>query len=433
MNQDRYQAYLELIEQLLRCPIGTEAQWLATQSELMDWELVDTVSQMIQERSQHLGTDPSYPQLHRLKSLLTTLQHHPLLTVKPSDAVIQLKTKQDADRLFRQGVEYYQTSQFKVALKTWQQALGLYQEIGDFQGEANVLSNLGVALQSLGQYQQAIEHYQQSLVVQRESGDWQAIEPETCHAPERLVTVTHHSQGEYRLAMKLAVDHFEKHLLLAESIGDRLGEAQSLLNLGKAYYALGQYEVAIACYQRSLTLRHSIQAHQGAQDLLFLLGQAYDALHDYSGAIEHYENYRQTASSDPTPDPRLYDVCVGLANAHYCCRQYSTSLQTYQDLLTLSQHNHQDRYQAIAWSGIGNSHFQLHQYSEALAAYQQALTLKQTLADTFGEAVALNNLSKVHHTLGNHDLAHSYQRESLTLKRRLTQSAAKLSRPSPNL
>jgi tetratricopeptide (TPR) repeat protein len=363
-----------------------------------------------------------------------TLQSYPLLTVKPSDAVIQLKTKQDADRLFRQGVEYYQTSRFKAALQTWQQALGLYQEVGDFQGEANVLSNLGVALQSLGQYQQAIEHYQQSLVVQRESGDWQAIEPETRHAPERLITVAHHSQGEYRLAMKLAVDHFTKHLQLAESIGDRLGAAQSLLNLGKAHYALGQYEVAIACYRQSLTMRHSIQEHQGAQDLLFLLGQAYNALHDYSDAIEYYQNYCQAAHLDPTAHPHLYDSFVGLANAHYCCHQYNAAHQTAQDLLTLSQKNHQERYQAIAWSTIGNSCFQLHQYPEALAAYQQALTLKQTLKDSFGEAVALNNLSKVHHTLGNHDLAHSYQRESLTIKRRLTQSAAIFPRPStPNV
>lgn len=434
MNHDRYQAYLKLIETLLHEPMGSEAQVLAAQPELIDWGLVNTLSQLIQERSQYLDTELVSSELPRLKSLLTTLKNHPMLIVKTSDAVISLKTKQDADRLFKQGVEYYQTSQFKVALKTWQQALGLYQEIGDFQGEANVLSNLGVALQSLGQYQQAIEQYQQSLVVQRESGDWRVIEPETRYAPERLVTVTHHSQGEYRLAMKLAVDHFDKHLQLAQSIGDRLGEAQSLLNLGKARYALGEYDAAIACYQRSLSIRHSIQEHQGVQDLLFFLGQAHEALHDYNNAIEYYQRYRQTASTDPTSDSCLYDVVVSLANAYYCCHQYDTAHQTYQDLLTLSQPTHRTQYTAIAWSGIGNSCFQLQQYPAALIAYQQALTLKQTLEDSFGEAVALNNLSKVHHTLGNHELAESYQRESLTIKRRLMQSSPNLiESPTQNL
>ena len=39
--------------------------------------------------------------------------------------------KAEADRLFNQGVEEYYRSQYRQALQSWQQALTIYQEIGE--------------------------------------------------------------------------------------------------------------------------------------------------------------------------------------------------------------------------------------------------------------------------------------------------------------
>ena len=41
----------------------------------------------------------------------------------------------EADKLLKQGREQFQTSQFEAALQSWQQALTIYREIKDRQGE----------------------------------------------------------------------------------------------------------------------------------------------------------------------------------------------------------------------------------------------------------------------------------------------------------
>src|SRR5919202_565181 len=103
--------------------------------------------------------------------------------------------KAEADRLFQQGIEQYQTSQFEAALQSWQQALAIYREIKDRKGEGDALGNLGIAYKNLGDYAKAMDYHQQGLAIQRE-------------------------------------------------IKDRQGEGNSLSNLGGVYYYLGDYAKA---------------------------------------------------------------------------------------------------------------------------------------------------------------------------------------------
>ena len=77
----------------------------------------------------------------------------------------------EADRLFDQGIEEFYRSQYRQGLQSWQQALTIYHEIGDRQGEGNALNRLGNAYDSLGQYQQAIDYHQQRLTIAREIGN----------------------------------------------------------------------------------------------------------------------------------------------------------------------------------------------------------------------------------------------------------------------
>ncbi|MDF5727447.1 MAG: hypothetical protein PUP92_05260, partial [Rhizonema sp. PD38] len=81
--------------------------------------------------------------------LLTGLQSLRLNSVTFGESVVVAQTpdarKAEADRLFQQGIEQFQTSQFEAALKSWSRALVIYREIKDRQGEGTVLGNLGLA------------------------------------------------------------------------------------------------------------------------------------------------------------------------------------------------------------------------------------------------------------------------------------------------
>ncbi|MFM7715737.1 MAG: tetratricopeptide repeat protein, partial [Microcystis sp.] len=81
--------------------------------------------------------------------------------------------KAEADRLLQQGIQQYQTSQFREALQSLEKALQIYREIKNRQSEAASLGNLGLVYYFGGQYQKAINYYQQSLSIAREIGDHQ--------------------------------------------------------------------------------------------------------------------------------------------------------------------------------------------------------------------------------------------------------------------
>jgi len=119
--------------------------------------------------------------------------------------------KTRAEELFQQGIQQFQVSQFKDALASWEQSLKLFQELGDRQGEANSLGNLGVVYDSLGEYKRAIDFYQQQLTITRQ-------------------------------------------------IGDRAGEGKALSNIGYLFEEQEQPELAIVFYKESVNVREVIRS-----------------------------------------------------------------------------------------------------------------------------------------------------------------------------
>jgi hypothetical protein len=51
--------------------------------------------------------------------------------------------KQEADRLFVQGIEQFEANQIEAALKFWHQSLFIYRAINDELGEGESLENIG--------------------------------------------------------------------------------------------------------------------------------------------------------------------------------------------------------------------------------------------------------------------------------------------------
>jgi tetratricopeptide (TPR) repeat protein len=86
--------------------------------------------------------------------------------------------------------------------------------VGDRQGEAGALNNIGAVYNSLGEKQTALDYYNQALLIRR-------------------------------------------------SVGDRRGEAGTLNNIGHIYYSLGDHQKALEYYYEALPLSRTV----GDQDI----------------------------------------------------------------------------------------------------------------------------------------------------------------------
>jgi tetratricopeptide (TPR) repeat protein len=158
--------------------------------------------------------------------------------------------KAEADRLLEQGIQQLETSQFREALQSWEAALKIYREIGDRNGEARSLNNLGSAYDFLGQYPKAIEYYQQSLAIFKDIGDRNG-------EADSLMGLgnAYYSLGQY----PKAIEYYQQSLAIFKDIGDREAEGINLSNLGASYEAQNQPGLAIVFYKQSVIVREGIR------------------------------------------------------------------------------------------------------------------------------------------------------------------------------
>jgi DNA-binding SARP family transcriptional activator/tetratricopeptide (TPR) repeat protein len=150
----------------------------------------------------------------------------------------------------------------------YEQAVGLYRQLGDMVGLARVLLGTGASHEHQGRYPEALEHCAQALALYQSLGDraWQAITLNNigwCHV--RL--------GDYAQAVTSCRQAIELH----EGLGEPHSEAHAWDTLGYAHHRLGQHAEAVSCYQQALTLFRQTGDPVNEAEILDHLGDAHQA------------------------------------------------------------------------------------------------------------------------------------------------------------
>ncbi|MBE9148014.1 CHAT domain-containing tetratricopeptide repeat protein [Coleofasciculus sp. LEGE 07092] len=331
--------------------------------------------------------------------------------IQPSQVLAQTpeERKAEADRLFNQGIEQFQTSQFEAALQSWQQALIIVRAINDRLGEGAALGNLGIAYSSLGDYTQAIEYYQQHLAIAREikdrSGEGQSL---------GNLGNAYGSLGDYAQA----IEYLQQSLEIAREISDRFGEGRTLGNLGTAYRSLGDYAQAIDYQQQSLEIAREINNRRGEGLALGNLGTAYGSLGDYAQAIEYYQQSLEIAQEINDRDGEG-KALGGLGNAYDSLGDYAQAIEYYQQSLEIAREISNRQGEGLTLGNLGTAYYFLGDYAQAIDYHQQSLAIAQEIKDRRGEGRALNNLGSTYHALGDYSQAIEYKQQSLAIAREI--------------
>lgn len=380
-QREMTQAYYNLIEALLSCPNGQEAQILQSNFDLLDLGLSETMKQVAENFMEEGEEDTS----------------HWLLNLAAGVRVVV------AARAFDKGNEYYKINNFEAAEQSWQEALALYQEIGDRQKSAELLSGISIAYYFMGRYQAAIDCCQESLKIQKEIGD-------RAGEAGSLINIGNafYSSGKY----DVAIDYYQQSLAIKKEIGECKGEATALMNIGNALYSTAKYELAIDYYQKSLAIQEEIGERKEEAKSKGNLGAAYLALGQYKKAIDFYE--QQLAISQETGD------ALGEANAlnnlgavYKALGQYESDIKYQKQSLAIYQ---EIKYRHGEASSLGNLSFAysaLGQYDLDIDYQQQSLAIARELGDLQGEATSLGSLGNTHFLLGEYNAAIDYYQQYL--------------------
>jgi len=372
-------------------------------------------------------------------------EHSPL----PASAQAIDARQVEADRLFQQGNQQFQTGQFPAALNSWQQALQIYRGLKNREGEGRALWNLGAAYHSLGNYAQAIEYSQQYLAIAREikyrygegaalgnlggayrflgnyakaieyGQQWLAIAREIKNDQWEVFAlgslgVIYIHLGNYTKA----IEYTQQCLAITREIKDRYGESEALKNLGLAYHGLGNYTKVIEYEQQHLALAREIKDREGEGGALVHLGIAYIYLGNSAKAIE----YAQQSLAIAREIKNRYgegNALHSLGIAYKSLGNYAQAIEYAQQSLAIAREIKNRQHEGRALDNLGSAYRFLGDYAQAIEYAQQSLAIAREIKDREGEGVALSNLGLAYYYLGNSAKAIEYAQQQLAIARQI--------------
>jgi CHAT domain-containing protein/Tfp pilus assembly protein PilF len=293
------------------------------------------------------------------------------------------------------------------ALEYYNQALTLYQALKDRAGEAITLSNIGLVYDALGEKQKALDYYQQSLSLSRAVGD-RSQEAVTLNN----IGLVYDDLGEKQKAL----DYYQQALPLKRAVGDRAREATSLSNIGAVYDDLGEKQKALDYYQQALPLRRAVGDRAGEATTLNNIGRVYDGLGEKQKALDFYQ--KALPISRAVGDRTVEAVTLNNIGLVYDdLGEKQKALDYYQQSLPLKRAVGDRAGEATTLSNIGAVYSALGQKQKALGYFQQALPLSRAVGTRSGEASILNNIGFTYEALGEKQKALDYYQQSLPLSR----------------
>lgn len=271
-------------------------------------------------------------------------------------------------------MEDYSASQ---SLESYQQALAIFREINDREGESEALNAMGRAYDVLGQYSQALEVYQLALAIDREMDD---------RGGQGIVLNNigdiYTKLGQYTQAMEF----YQQAVIFHREEDNNLMEVITLNNLGRTYIELGQYAQAIESYEQLLD-EQLLDEHQQDVDpniearIYNNMGLAYNRMGNYEMALQFYVGSGWCSGVFSRDCDRRVDANTrnGRGVAYHGLRQYPQALESYQQALTIFREIGEQAGESITFANIGRLLIEQNQPELAIAFYKQSVNITEAI------------------------------------------------------
>lgn len=220
-----------------------------------------------------------------------------------------------------------------------------------------------------------------------------------------------------------AADHIRRALAIFQQIGDRLGEADSTIELGFVFFQeKADYDAANDHYQRAMTMYTEAGDPSGAafamdrqSDIYFRWGRYAEALDLISRALSGYRDI-----GDRIGEASALDM-IGRVNERR--GNFTDAIDKYQQALAIYEVAGDRIGEAVVLADLGTVSQRLARYDEALDYTWRAHAIVQETGDLMGQIHTLVNAAQICRLLGRHDEALRHCLDALAIARRLTNHA----------
>ena len=276
------------------------------------------------------------------------------------------------------GMSYYFKGDWVDASVSWKQALETYTEIGDLNGESNMLNNLGAIHFSGGDDEVALDYYLESLRVAEASRD----SLRTVTALVNIGTVYLNKEANTELAVK----YLKRALPLSQAVGDHDAIGTCAVNLGEIflrtqppadsikYYspdsALHYFEMALEAYRSTAT--------GNVPFALKSIGRVYEKRKEFDKAIQYQtEAYQLAMAMDAKLE--MAQSMLSLAETYERMEDAPRAIETFNRAVVLCEEVEALYETYAAYKGLADSYAMIKDYSQAYEFLNKYSDLKDTL------------------------------------------------------
>ena len=159
--------------------------------------------------------------------------------------------EEKSEALYRLGILYSRLEQFETAIQHLEGAIALWSKAEELDRLAEGIATLGVVRENMGAYSDALADFARSFELYQEIGEIGDVATQY----RRIGRIYYLRLGRYEKAREKFMAALESY----RELGDRLGEAETLYEIGLTYEKMGLFEEADQHYRQGKHIAEEVQ------------------------------------------------------------------------------------------------------------------------------------------------------------------------------
>lgn len=227
------------------------------------------------------------------------------------------------------------------------------------------------------------------------------------------------SGDDFAIALVAAkTDDERKSLLAAEPELVTIEMQRAVIRQGNRYLAQDSFAQAIAVYNLAVSIAEKLGDKVGMAQPLNNIGMTHKAQGNYAQALDYFQRSFKLGT-ELGDKVLLGTVLNNIGLIHSSQGNYVQALEAFQKSLGLSESAGNKAVIARAINNLGMVHYLQRNYTQALQYFEQSMTLKEQLNDKAGAMTGLNNIGLIYAEQGDFTRALDYYQRSQKLAEEL--------------
>jgi CHAT domain-containing protein len=294
--------------------------------------------------------------------------------------------------LIQEGNTQLMAGRYSTAFDIYGLAQNIADQIGDREGVATALLDIGSVYYLQADYPAALEQYKKARELFVEvKNQYEAAKALSGLA---LIYKEQRRDADALAALQQVLQEFT-------AIGDKDEASNTLNTIGAIYYGQRNFTAAAAAFSKSAETNTNIDSIVRLADALYMQG-------DYLQALNYY---KQSLDRSPVEIGVTVAALTGAANSAYYLGIYDDALQNYERLVAMQKNQTDKLGLANALKGIGNVHRSRGNYGLALENYFNSLPLFEEVKAPIGST--LGSIGLVRALQGDYPRALEYYGKAL--------------------